>query len=135
MKPIHDTRPITFFILGLILVIFLTGTLRAFTSARAAFLPAEGASAVAATVTGLSPTFTPSLAPGNTGQTPGASPVPTAGPSETPLPTPEPAETVTATPTPPIASADTTGIIALAIVVVVITLIGMAWGARSFRVK
>jgi hypothetical protein len=79
MKPIKISRPIIVLLPILILAVFLAGTLRTFSPARAAFFSENG-----------------------------------------PTPTPLPSLIVT--------SADTTGIIALAILVVVVTLVGMVWG-------
>jgi uncharacterized protein YneF (UPF0154 family) len=58
---------------------------------------------------------------------------PTMNPTDTFMPTP--ASTPTHLPTPIVMSADTTGIIALAILVVVVTLVGMVWGGAIFRRK
>ncbi len=117
MRPTDKNKSIPALILGLIILLFIAGVLRAFSPARAAATAA------------VSPT------PGSTGLPPTVSPVSSEIPTGTGTTTPLPTLAVTDTPVPVLVSADTTGIIALAIVVVVITLVGLAWGARGYPAK
>lgn len=101
MKPIRIPTFLIIVILVAISLAFLFGTLRAFDSVHAAAPITSG---------------TLSLAD-------------MAGSPEEPVPTGEPTSTPAPLPTPP--SADTTGIIILAIVVVAIIVFGAAWGGRK----
>ena len=106
MKSAHNPRPLIILILILVAAAFLVGILRAFRRADAAGPTPANASLNARGMAsaGLTPT-----------------PVPTE--SDTDL---------SAQPTPTLvpASADTTGIIALAIVIVTTILVGATWGVR-----
>jgi ABC-type antimicrobial peptide transport system permease subunit len=104
MKSVHIPRPLILLIL--VIVAFLIGILRVFGTAHAAAstAPKVAVNGWADAATDLTPT-----------------PVPTN--TYTDLP-PQ------STPTPVPASADTTGIIALAIVIVTTILVGAAWGVR-----
>jgi heme/copper-type cytochrome/quinol oxidase subunit 2 len=114
MNQIHLPRSLLILIFVVIAATFIFGTLRAFSSANAAAsgtnLQSEGGNpALAPTITpGLTPTPPPSLLP--------------AADSNIPNPTPG-----------PIYIADTTGIIALVILLVFVMLVGMIWGVRGDR--
>jgi hypothetical protein len=116
MKLVRNSRPITAIILGLIIVVFLIGMLRAFTSVGATTFQSDRTLFDTASLVGMISSLTP-------------------GPSETPFPLSTPTHIVTTTPTPVLVSADTTGIIALAVVIVMITLVGVGWGAGNYPRK
>ena len=117
MKPSDASRRMLLLLLALIPVIFAASTLPVISPAHAAILSAA--------LPTLEPTHTP-FATDDTSLLP-------PGPSETPPPTPAP------TPTPfrvPVAvPTDMTGLIGLAILVVVVTLVGMVWGGAPARRK
>ncbi|HEY5157017.1 MAG TPA: hypothetical protein VII93_03535 [Anaerolineales bacterium] len=117
MKPSDASRRIVLLILTLILMIFLVGTLPAISPAHAAIL--------SATIPTLNPSYAPLATDDGSILTP--------GPSETPLLTPAPTPTPTPFPPPIGMTTDMTGIIALAILVVVATLVGMIWGGAPYR--
>lgn len=101
MKPIHIPRSILIIILVAISLAFLFGTVRAFDSVHA-YVPVTGGTLSGAAMFAA---------------------------YDEPEPTDEPTVTPTALPTPP--SADTTGTIVLAIVIVAVVLVGTAWGGRK----
>ena len=119
MKPAHNPRSLVVPFLILVAVAFLTGALRLFRSAQAAVsTPAKvTVNDQIMAATGL--TLTPAPTDTDTDLTP--TPVPAQ--ADTDLP---PQSTPTVVPV----SADTTGIIALAIVIVATVLVGAAWGVR-----
>ena len=122
MKPTRPRLPLAIIISALIILTFLFGTLRTFTSAHASiFMDARSPILQA-----LPATNTPPL-------TPGPTLVSTFGPSPTIEPTYTPPPVPTIAPGPVLLSADTTGIIALAILMVVIMLFGLALGSRNSR--
>jgi hypothetical protein len=135
MKPAHNSRWIAILILFLIIVTFLVGILRAFSSARAALVSDPGDSLIHLIPAGMNPTLTPPATYGGTSLTPGYTPQFPPGPTDTVMPTPAPTLTPMPLPVPITPSADTTGIIGLAILLVVITLVGLAWGGGGPRGK
>jgi hypothetical protein len=105
----HLPRPLIILLFLLVGVTFFIGILRAFTPARARS---------GSTVT---PSSTPQVTSGDT---------PAGSSSGTPSSTP----TLAPSPTPDVTVyADTTGIIALAVLMVIVILVGVAWGARTPR--
>lgn len=133
MKPAHTSHWIAILILPLIVVTFLAGTLRAFSSARAALVSDPGNPVNSLTLPAMDPTLTPPATYDGTSLPPGPTPQSPLGPTDTLMPTPAPTLTLTPISAPIPASADTTGIIALAILLVVITLVGLAWGGGGPR--
>ncbi|MCX6039069.1 MAG: hypothetical protein NTW99_14535 [Chloroflexi bacterium] len=139
MKPNQISHSIFILVLALIVVTFLVGTLRTFAPAHAATVledlaqKADLPSADRITPTSTSIADFPSLRPTPTPPPTSLLPPPTDDATSMPTPAPTLTPTATAIPTPP--SADTTGIIALAILMVVVMLVGMAWGGRSPRMK
>ena len=127
MKTSDASRRILLLLLALIFVIFLVGT-------SPAIFPAH-AGVISAAVPTLEPTYTPLATDYSSNLTPGPTPIPSPGPSETPMLTLAPTPTPTLFPPPLGMSTDMTGVIALAILVVVVTLIGMIWGGALFRRK
>ena len=127
MKPIDTSRRILLVILTLSLMIFLVGTLLAISPAHAAI--------ISAAIPTLDLTYTPLATDDSSNLTPGPTPIPSPGPSETPMLTTAPTPGPTPVPPPIGMSTDMTGIIALAILVVVVTLIGMIWGGAPYRRK
>jgi hypothetical protein len=124
----------------LVSVTFFTGTLRTFALARAAPVLDERdantglqlAEVVAITVTSTTSFLTPGSTPIPPVATVLASPTPVETIEATPAPTPTP----TATPVPePEYITDMTGILALGILLVVVILVGITWGAASTRKK
>jgi hypothetical protein len=102
IKSHHLPRIFIILMLGLIIVTFVVGTLRDFSPAQAGDPPDQAFAQPSPTAPALLPTPTPFILEGG------------------------------ATPTPVFeASADTTGIIAMAMVVVAVTLLGVAWGLRG----
>jgi hypothetical protein len=102
IKSHHLPRIFIILVLGLIIVTFVVGTLRDFSPAQAGDPPDQAFAQPSPTAPALLPTTTPSIM------------------------------NVDVTPTPVFeASADTTGIIAMAMVVVAVTLLGVAWGLRG----
>ncbi len=107
MKLPHSPRPLIIIILIFLGIAFLSGTLRLFSTVQAA--PAAQVSTATETVAGLTPTPVPAGLEGDR-------------------------TIVLETPPAPI-SADTSGIIALAAVIVVTVLVGATWGVRRTRQK
>ena len=133
MKSAHASRWIAILILSLIVVTFLAGTVRAFSSVQAALLSDPGDPVNSLTPPDMNPTLTPPATYDGTSLPAGPTPQLPLGPTDTLMPTPAPTLTPTPLPAPIPASADTTGIIALAILLVVITLVGLAWGGGGPR--
>jgi hypothetical protein len=137
MNQPHLPRSLIILLFILVAVTFFVGTLRTFAPALAApgledmsqkaDLPSTNEIMLTST---LIANFPP---PGPTWTPPPASLLPPPTVEETFMPTPAP------TPTPILilekGYADTTGIIAMGILLVVAILIGMAWGGRGLRVK
>jgi hypothetical protein len=124
-------RPLIIVLFILVAVSFFVGTLRA-------FIPAQALSNATVTPTVTLILKTPSTTPAEPenealGSTPTVTNTGQAGSEEgfnpTPTPTPNP------TPIDKTVYADTTGIIAPAILMVVVILVGMAWGGRRPRKK
>jgi hypothetical protein len=104
MKSVHNPRPLILIIL--VIVAFLIGALRVFGTAHAATSTAPKVTANGQADAAID--ITPTPVPTNTDSV--------LPPQSTPMPVPN--------------SADTTGIIALAIVIVTTILVGAAWGVR-----
>jgi hypothetical protein len=127
----------------LVAVTFLGGTLRSFASAQAATDLGETGQIGPGTGEALAPTLTSNvsiLTPAATFTALPASLLPPVTPVETAIPTltptPEPTLAPTdAPPLPPEYFTDMTGIISLAIVLVVVILVGITWGGSSVRRK
>ena len=119
MLPIDASRRIL--LLTLVLIISLAGTWLAISPAHAAILSAA--------LPTLNPGHTPSATDDSAILAPEATPVPSPGPSATAVLAPAP------TPTPGVTTTDMTGIIGLAMLVVIVTLIGMVWGGTPSRRK
>jgi hypothetical protein len=107
MKPVRDPRPLFLLILILVAAAFLTGILRAFHDAGAAVSIPAKASVNDLSMAATDPTSIPAQKQTGTDLSP--QPTPVVG----------------------LVSADTTGIIALAIVIVLTILVGATWGVRS----
>jgi ABC-type antimicrobial peptide transport system permease subunit len=105
MKSVHPPQPIILLIL--VIVAFVIGALRVFGTAHAATSTMLKVSINSQIITAID--LTPTPVPANTEETDFPS-------QSTPIPGP--------------ASADTTGIIALAIVIVTTILVGATWGVR-----
>jgi hypothetical protein len=137
MNQTHLPRSLIILLFILVTATFIVGTLRTFTSAHAATvlnvlaqktnLPSAGGNMASnSTLTADFPSPGPTLTP------PPTFLLPPPTPAETLMPTPPP--TLTPTPIPePEYIADTTGIIALVILLVFVMLVGMAWGLRGHR--
>jgi len=116
----HLPRSLVILLFILVAVTFFVGTLRAFT-------PAHAVSNATATPTSTLVLKTPSATlAGSESETPVSTPTVQVDNEESLTPTPAPDKTV---------YADTTGIIALSILLVVVMLVGMIWGGRSPRKK
>jgi hypothetical protein len=107
MKLPHSPRPLILIILIFLGIAFLSGTLRLFRTVEAA--PAAQATTATETVAGLTPTPVPARIDAD--------------------------RTIELVPPPVLVSADTSGIIALAAVIVVTVLVGATWGVRRTRQK
>ena len=120
MNPPHQSRALILLLFILVAITFFGGTLRTFTRAYAATV-LENPTSKADLPSGdnISPTST-SIA---------------VFPSPGSTPTPPPTFTPTAAPTSELEYGDTTGIIYMAILLVVVILVGMASGRRSPRMK
>jgi hypothetical protein len=109
----HDRIPHTLiiFIIFLVIVTFLAGTLRAFANVHAFTVPVAALAVNDQKVVDI----TPALMPTPTVAETMVSPAPTQRPVSAPVPP----------------SADTGGIISLAVVIAFTVLIGVAWGIRT----
>jgi len=123
----------------LIAVTFFVGSLRTFASAQAATVldnltyKTDRLSSVRGLIpTSVSSDF-PSLGP--TPTPPSASLLPPAATDAPLMQTPAPTLTPTVSPIPKTEYADTTGVIALGILMVVVVLIGIIWGERNLLQK
>jgi hypothetical protein len=140
MNRSHLPRALIILLFILVIVAFFVGTLRTFASARAASVlddftqrtnqPSAGeVLAPTSTSTSVIPPLGPTPTPLPTSVLPPATkvatPMSTPAPTFTPTPIPEPEEYIT----------DMTGIISLAILLVVVILVGVAWGGRNSRKK
>ena len=119
MPPIDASRKIL--LLALVLLIPLAGTWLLLSPAHAAVLPAA--------LPTPDPGSTPSPTDDSSILAPEATPVPSPGPSATAVLAPAP------TPTPVVPTTDMTGVIGLAMLVVIVTLVGMVWGGAPSRRK
>jgi hypothetical protein len=119
MLPIDASRKIL--LLALVLLIPLAGTWLVLSTAHAAILSAA--------LPTLNPGPTPSVTDDSSILAPEATPVRSSGPLATAVLAPAP------TPTPVVTTTDMTGIIGLAILVVIVTLVGMVWGGAPSRRK
>jgi septal ring-binding cell division protein DamX len=129
MNHTHLPRPLVIVLFILVVGFFFIGTLRAFIPAYAV---SNATVSPAATLVLNTPSATPAEPENETlGSAPAATNTGQAGSEEgfTPTPTPTP------TPIDNTVYADTTGIIALATLMVVVILVGMAWGGRHPRKK
>jgi hypothetical protein len=144
MNHSHLPRSLIILLFILVAVTFFAGTLRTFAPAQAApvleeltqktgLLSADGALAPTPTSTGNFPLPGPTLTPLPPSLLPpltdGGPFMPTPPPTYTPMPTAIP------TPISKTVYADTTGIIALAILMVVVVLVGVFLGGRNPREK
>jgi hypothetical protein len=124
MNNIHLPRSLVILLFILVIGTFIMGILRTFATARAAtFLP--NSSPTSTSTADYSP-------PGPTPTPPPVSLLPPPTTEKTSEPTPAPTLTPTLIPNNTV-YADTTGIIALAILLVVVVLVGMAFGQRNRR--
>jgi len=134
MNHTHPPRSLITLLFILVAVTFFVATLRTFAPAHAApILESLAKKADVSTPTSTSSSDIPNPGPTPTPPPPSLLPPPTV--EETFIPTLTPTFTPIPTAIPIPASADTTGIIALAILMVVVMLLGMAWGGRSLRKK
>ena len=124
----HNPRSLVILLFILVAGTFIVGTLRTFAPARAATVLSD----LAPTSTSMAD-FPP---PGPTSTPPPASLLPPPTGEATSEPTPPPTYTLNPTALPDYTVyADTTGVIALAILLVVVVLVGMAFGQRNLRRK
>ena len=137
----HPRLPRAIIVLLFILVAgtFLVGSLRSFASARAETVFGDVGQIGPVPGEGLAPTLTSNvniLTAAATFTALPASVLPSATPVETAVPTPAPTLAPTDTPPlPPEYFTDMSGIISLAIVLVVVILVGISWGGSSVRRK
>jgi hypothetical protein len=130
MNPPHFPRSLVILMFILVTCTFFVGTLRTFAPAQAAIVfetPTQQVDLPTATSTADFPTPGPTLTP------PPASQLPPPTDEEALIPTPPP--TYTPTPISYTVYADTTGVIALAILLVVVVLVGLVLGGRSLRMN
>ena len=143
MNHIHLPRSLYIPLFILVACPFIFGTLRSFTPAHAAPVLEDltnKADQPSARIN-VTPTYTSIANTPNLGPTPTSTPLPPCilPPTDdaTSMPTPAPTPSPTATPYPILESAyaDTVIITVMAILMVVVILVGMAWGIRSQRKK
>ena len=139
MNHTHLPRWLIILLFFVVAVTFFIGTSRTFSRAHAALVlddmaqKANPPSEDRLTLNSTSIADLPSLLPTPTPSPTSLLPPPTD--DATLMPTPAPTLTPTPTPIPNPGSADTTGIIALGLLLAVVMLVGMVWGGRSSRMK